>query len=419
MAVVRFPGTDSHNSRQYSDERRSRSRAEYDYIDDQIEASEASRVRRREILRLILRGAAAAAAAALVAALLMYLSSQRVYSTATSQVVYETSAQDNVNYLALNDSIVYYSGDGASCMNRKGTMVWSLSFEMQNPVVSSAGSLLAIGDYGGSTIYLQSSSEIIGTIDTNLPIRDLCVSEGGRIAAVLYDSDVTWIYLFSSSGDTIAYIKTTMSQSGYPVSISLSPDGELLCVSHLITDSAGVSSSVAFYNFGAVGQNYAENNVSGFNYDDEVVVYTLYMTDSVCAAVSDSRIVFYSGSEIPQSSANAMFSQELEGIYAGGNHIGLLFPDSSGEEDYTLQIYGTDGSVSGEIDFSMEFTDIQIADNLVYIHNDTELLMYTTTGQLRYDGNFPESVYQIVPVGTQSNVLYAVTGDAIEKITLQ
>lgn len=453
MAVVRFPGGEDTNAYYDDDadlsreEYRSRSagrqdsarsgdssrrretgdrprrgwsgRSEEEFIDEQIEAGERSRARFRHVLGLLLRVLAAAACVGIVIFFLQYLSARRVYSTASSQPIFSTTVQDDVSYLALNGSIVYYSRDGASCMTRKGSMVWSLSYEMQEPIVSTAGDILAIADYGGSTIYLQSSSGVLGTVNTNMPIRTLCVSESGRIAAVLYDTDITWIYLFSSDGDTIAYIKTTMSQSGYPLSVALSPDGELLCVSHLITDSTGVSTSVAFYNFGSVGQNYAENNVSGFNYDDEVIPYTLYMNDSVCVAVSDSRIVFYTGSEIPQSSANAMLSQEILGVYADDSHIGLLLADSTGAEDYVLRIYGTDGSVDAEISFSMQYTDIRIANGNVYIHNDTELLMYTTSGQLRYDGAFPESVYQIIPAGSQTNVLYIVTEDAIEKMTLQ
>ena len=397
---------------------RARSRESDDYIDEQIERGEELREKRRLFLRIALRVLAACACAAVAVGFFMYLAAQRVYSTASSQAIYETSMQEDVEYLALNGNIVYYSKDGVSCLSRKGAMVWSLSYEMQKPLVSTAGDRLAIADYGGSTIYLQSSSEIIGTIGTDLPIRSICASESGRIAAVLYDADVTWVYLFSEEGDIISTVRLSMSVSGYPISVALSPDGERMCVSHLTADSEGIGTSVAFYNFGSVGQNYADNNVSSFDYD-EIVPYTRYMSDSACVAVSDSRLVIYTGSEIPESSVNVMFSQELEGVFAGEDYIGLLFPDSSGEEDYVLQIYDTNGNVTGTISFSQAYTDIRISGERVYIHNDTELLMYTVSGQLRYDGEFPESVYQIIPAASGANVLFIVTEDAIEKMTLQ
>ena len=44
----------------------------------------------------------------------------------------------------------------------------------------------------------------------------------------------SWVYLYDSEGNTLANFKTTMKDSGYPISISLSPNAELLCVSYLI-----------------------------------------------------------------------------------------------------------------------------------------------------------------------------------------
>lgn len=290
---------------------------------------------------------------------------------------------------------------------------------MQNPVVAKAGNVLAIGDYNGSTIYLVNDESSIGTVDTSLPIRDLSVSENGEVAAVLADTDTTWVYLYASDGSTIAYFKTTMSQSGYPVSVAVSPDGELVCVSHLLTDSTGVHSSIAFYNFGAVGQNVAENNVAGFNYEDEIFPYTRYMTDSSCVAVSDARIAWFNGKEIPQNGQNAMFSEELQGIYDGEKYIGLLFPDTSGAGLYSLHIYDTVGNEISEVSFDQSFTNIQIAGNCIYINDDSSMSIYTVQGQLRYSGTFPMKVISVIPEENTNSRLFLATENGIEEMTLQ
>lgn len=418
MAVVKFRNPNHPNS-EYEDWEEEEDKDDEGFIDEQIEENERSKERRMEIVRLFLRCLVVAFILLLIGLFFRYLNSKRVYSVALSEKIYEMSLQDNVTCVSLGDSLVYYSKDGATCLNGSGSVLWSISFEMQDPLVSKAGDLIAIGDYGGSTVYLESESEVLGTIDTNLPLLDLCVSENGEVAAVLSDTDTIWIYLFNSEGETIAYIKTTMSQSGYPLCVSLSPNGELLCVSHLTADSAGLSSSIAFYNFGEVGQNYAENNVSGFNYEDEVFPYTRFMNSSTCVAVSDSRIVFYTGKEIPQSGSNAMFDEELEGVYGSDDYVALLFPDSSGSEEYCLQVYDTSGQMTAEIPFTMEYTGIQVAGENVYINNDTDLLIYTVSGQLRYDGTLPATASQVVALGQSVDRFYLVTEDAIEKVTLQ
>ena len=421
MAVIRFRNPNSPDSFWQQDEYDDRAYRdnEEDFIDERIEEGERLRKRRRELLRLAARMAGAAAVCGLIALFMWYLNSHRVYSTASSEVIFEMTLQDDIGCIALGSNLVYYSQDGASCLNTRGEMVWSLSYEMQSPIIAKAGNLLAIGDDGGSMIYLQSDSEILGTINTNLPIRELCVSESGRVAAVLADTDINWVYLFNSAGETIAYIKTTMGQSGYPVSLALSPGGELLCVSHLVADSSGIGSSVAFYNFGSVGQNYAENNVSGFNYDDEIFPFLYYINDSTCAAVSDARIVFFSGKEIPQSSSNALFTENLEGVFCGGEYVALLFPDSTGTEDYSLQVYDSSGNRTTTIAFSMAFTGIEIAGERIYISNDTELLIYTASGQLRYDGELPSAAREVISTGKSANRVFLLTEEGIERVTLQ
>lgn len=155
----------------------------------------------------------------------------------------------------LGGNVLLYSKDGASCIDVKGNAVWNHTYEMQSPMVAISGQTVAIGDYNGRTIYVMDKNSQRGTINTNLPIRDFCVSENGVVAAVLDDAEVTRIYVYNGNENTeepLIYGRATMDKSGYPVSISLSPDGKLMVVSYLYVDSGNMKSSVAFYNFGEV-----------------------------------------------------------------------------------------------------------------------------------------------------------------------
>lgn len=389
------------------------------FIDEELEDSENTWKRRREILRLLLHAAGIAAAFGAMAALILFLASQRVYSGSSTSVVKEMAVQDGTSFATLGSNIVYYTRDGASCLSPKGKLIWSISYEMQRPLVSQAGDVLAIGDYNGSVIYLQNAAGTLGSVNTNMPIQALAVSESGEVAAVLADTDVVWVYLFDSTGNTIAYFKTTMSQSGYPISVAVSPSGELVCVSHLLAAGDGLSSSVAFYNFGDVGQNVAENNVSGFNYDNEVFPVTTFLSDSVCAAVSDSRIAFFNGRQIPQSGNNAMLSQELKGTYVGDNYIGLLFASDGTENQSLLQIYDASGAVTGSITLSADYTDIQIAGKAVYVSSDSSLAIYSVEGKERYEGDFDQKVWTVIPRRDTIRKLYLATENGIEQMTLR
>ena len=129
--------------------------------------------------------------------------------------------------LSLGGQIIQYSKDGISCLGESGQVMWNQTYEMQNPIAHTCQNIVAVGDYNGHNIYVNSVSGALGEVDTNLPIRDFCVSSQGVVAAVLDGTDVTWIYLYDAKGNTLASFKTTMKDSGYPVSISISPNGEL------------------------------------------------------------------------------------------------------------------------------------------------------------------------------------------------
>ena len=180
---------------------------------------------------------------------------------------------DGSTCLSYGNGFLSYSGDGISYTDAKGNAVWNQAYEMQEPLIRVAGGRVAAADYNGHIIYSIAQDGSYTEIDTNLPIREIAVSESGTVAAVLEDTNITWIYLYSSLGETIAYLRTTMPNSGYPSALALSPDGSMLAVSYLTVDNGSAKSSVAFYNFSAVGQNYVDNFVSGSDYADAVIPF--------------------------------------------------------------------------------------------------------------------------------------------------
>lgn len=132
------------------------------------------------------------------------------------------------------------------------------------------------------------------------------------VAAVLEDTNITWIYLYNSQGDKVAYVKTTMQKSGYPAALALSPDGKLMAVSYIAVENGSTKSSVAFYNFSSVGQNFVDNFASGADYVDAVIPYITFLSNDTAFAVADNRLVIYSGDQRPKSSADVFLDGEIQ-----------------------------------------------------------------------------------------------------------
>ncbi len=324
----------------------------------------------------------------------------------------------DVNLMPFSGHLLSYSKDGANCMDTKGNAVWNQTFEMQNPMVDICQNVVAIGDYNGRTIYVMDTTGALGNITTNRPVRDFCVASNGVVAAVLDDTDVTLICLYDAKGNELVRFRTTMKESGYPVNVSISPSGELVCVSYMFVDSGQMKSSVAFYNFGAVGQNNTDNYVSGYDYLNAIVPLTHFLDNRSIFAVSDDRIMFYSGAQKPVSVAETLVSEEIRGVYYGDEYIGLVFNSTQGSSRYRLDVYQKSGAFQQSIEFDLEYTNILFHEDQIIIHNESQCSIYNSKGVQKYDGKFSKTVLVLIPLSGNYRYM-VVTPDSIDTIELQ
>lgn len=317
----------------------------------------------------------------------------------------------------LSGTLFTYSNDGMSCIDSRGIMIWNQTYEMQNPIIRTCKKTIAVGDYNGRSIYVADTQGMIGTIDTTMPIRDFCVSSNGIVAAVLDDSTVTAIYLYSTTGEQLAYFKTTMSKSGYPIAIDISSDGKQAAVSYIKAESGKIYSSVGFYNFSAVGQNYTDNLVSGYGYLDAVVPLIHFMDNDTIFAVADNRLMFYRGKQKPENLADILISEEVQSVFYSDSHVGLVFYDSTGQNTYRLEVYDTNAKKVSEIYFDIEYTNILFDTAGIIIHSDSDCLIYDWDNRLKYEGSFVERISCLIPSGNIAKYTI-ITDDTIQQIEL-
>lgn len=320
--------------------------------------------------------------------------------------------------LRLGESILTYSKDGAHCIDVNGNVTWNQTFEIQDVELAFSGDTVAIGDYNGRSIYVANPNELLGTITTTMPIRDLAVAQTGRVTAVLADTDVAWINTYDSDGKLCYKGQASMNNSGYPTAISLSPNGDLLAVAYMYLDAGVLKTNVAFYNFGEVGDNYSDHFVGVHIYPDLVVPYIQFMNDSTAFAVGDSRLMIYKGSQKPVSQAEYLYDKEVRSIYYNEDYVGLVFLADNTENRYMLEVYNANGERACKYYFDMDYTDVFFGKDNFVIYNETKCQIVNLDGTIKYDGDFLESVEVMVATGnTYKYVL--LTDDSIDTIQLK
>ena len=322
----------------------------------------------------------------------------RHYYRAEIRVIREFISEEGAQYTNFNGHVLQYGPNGVTCANADGKVKWSITYEMDQPMISISGDVAAIADYGGRTIYVMNTDKQMCTISTGLPIHKIAASECGEVAAVLDDNKTTWIRLYSKKGKEIAYFVRSMEENGYPMDVAVSPDGTLVCISSFMLKDSSATSCLSFYDFGKAGKDYPQHLVGNFEYKDEVFPYVRFMGNDVCAAASDARFVVFDTSRTePQNSINNMLTENLQGIFAGKKYIGLLFTDLTRENLYRLDIFGKNGKKEGSVGFTMAFNDIQIVGNRVYINNEQSMQIFTLEGREIFNGGFDRMVKQLIP----------------------
>ncbi len=342
----------------------------------------------------------------------------KVYTEIIELSSVEVKIASDAQLVPFASRLITYSKDGISCMDTKGNAVWNQTFEMQNPIVDINQNVAAVGDYNGRQIYVMNTESLLGSITTNRPVRNFCVSAGGVVAAVLDDTDVTLIYLYDAQGNELVHFRTTMKESGYPVNVSISPSGELVCVSYLYVDGGHMKSSVAFYNFGAVGQNSTDNYVSGYDYIDAVVPFTRFLDNRSLFAVSDDRIMFFGGAQKPVSVAENLLDDEVRGVYYGSEYVGLVFSSKESGSRYRLDVYHKSGTFEQSIEFDIECRDILFHEDQIIIYNESDCRIYNSKGMEKFAGKFNKTALMLIPQNAAYNYM-VVTPEAVDTIELR
>lgn len=348
--------------------------------------------------------------ALLVAAVILWM--RRGYTRAELIRIAQISAVDGAGYENFGGKVVQYSNAGAVCIDQRGNTLWNVTYEMQQPITSISGNVLAIANRDGYYVYVMNTQGLMGTIRTTLPIHNIAAAENGEVAVIMNDNKTTWIRLYTAEGREIAYIVQTMEENGYPIAAAVSPDGETLCLSSVQMANSAVKTNISFYNFGKEGRKVSDHLVQHSDFIDEVIPFLHYTDNSTCVCVSDKQLFcFWSTLFRPSGSTYVSLPDNMQGVFCSDSFIGVLSSNTKGKSQYTLELFNKRGESVGKVNFSMQYMDIAISGDKVYIYNEQQCQIYTVSGHRLFDGTFGRSIRAMIPGAGLSDLLVVTEGE--------
>ena len=357
----------------------------------------------------------------IVCALLLAIYLFCVYRTYNNYKVRKTikiETGTNSQYQAFGEFVVKYSNDGISYINGTET-IWNEAYEMKSPIVDGCGDYLAIADKNSNTIYIFNKKGKVGEVNTSYPIIKIEVAQQGVVAALLEEASANYIELYDKEGNLIVSHKSLLSENGFPLSFSISNDGEKMMTSYLSIKEGSTENQVIFYNFSNVGKDEVDRVVGTFNQYGETIVPAVYFVSNEDAiAIGDNVLTIYKMKEKPTIRKEIKFDKEIQKVFYNEKYVGLIFENSKGDTPYKMEVYSLSGEKIMSKEIEMNLDHVKFAGKNVLMYDDVTCELISLKGVVKFKHVFTKQLDAIVPMES-TNTFLLMTKNKIEEISLR
>ena len=355
----------------------------------------------------------------IVCALLLAIYLFCVYRTYNNYKVRKTikiETGTNSQYQAFGEFVVKYSNDGISYINGTET-IWNEAYEMKSPIVDVCGDYLAIADKNSNTIYIFNKKGKVGEVNTSYPIIKIEVAQQGVVAALLEEASANYIELYDKEGNLIVSHKSLLSENGFPLSFSISNDGEKMMTSYLSIKEGSTENQVIFYNFSNVGKDEVDRVVGTFNQYGETIVPAVYFVSNEDAiAIGDNVLTIYKMKEKPTIRKEIKFDKEIQKVFYNEKYVGLIFENSKGDTPYKMEVYSLSGEKIMSKEIEMNLDHVKFAGKNVLMYDDVTCELISLKGVVKFKHVFTKQLDAIVPMES-TNTFLLMTKNKIEEIS--
>lgn len=316
------------------------------------------------------------------------------YKTIDSVERADTSA---TQFALFQGKILKYSNDGAIYTDTENNTIWNQTFEMDSPLVAMNDSYVAFADVDGQVVYILNEEGLQGTVNTTMSIKKIDVAEHGTIAVLMENQNTSYLALYNMEGDKLAEGAIHVENSGYPLDIALSDNGENLAVSILDINSGSVKTTLSFYNFGTVGQNKIDNIVNTFSYAGNVIPRLEYIDDTTMLAFADNGVMIFKGAQVPEQTGEVLVSSEIKSIFYDNSYFGLIIQDKEVENGRKMVVYDLNGTEVTGVSLDMGYDDVYFLKNHeICVQNENQCQIYTRHGVKKFESTFEAELYYVM-----------------------
>lgn len=366
---------------------------------------------RRHRIKLLRRGIIIAVVVLLMIAGIGIYTSLRQYTEFDVRTSIPRADTKATQFATFQKKILKYSNDGAFLTDHNNEVIWNQAYEMARPSIDMCDGYLTIYDKGGKDIYIFTQAGLVKAIETRMPITQVSVASQGTIAVLTDNRTTGQLTLYDKNGAELVNGAIHGKKGGYPIAIALSDDAIKLGVSLLDINGGNVKTTLAFYNFGAVGENAIDHIVSANTYEDLLIPELDFVSKDRMLAIGDSKLLIYEGTQSPKLAKEIPFVGETKSVFYNQKYVGIVQNSSDAASKHQIQAYDFSGKLLLDELSNLEYSSIELLDSdEICLYNRTICDIYTIRGVFKFHHEFEDELYYVMPGGSGLDYTFILNG---------
>lgn len=339
----------------------------------------------------------------------------QTYSKMRPLESYGSKGTDNSSYQQFADGVLKYSRDGIAYLNRKGEEQWNQSYQIKNPFVSTTKKSAAVADRGGNDIYVFDKKELKGEIHTNYPIERIAVAENGIVSVLLRNESSPKIVCYDATGNVLVEHRASLTGTGYPIGMAISPDGTRLQVSYLCVADGVQATRVAYLDFEKSEEDEKEYRQTEDIYKNTVLPVSFFVSRRTSVLVGEQSFLIYKEAEQPKATRTVELHKEVRSFFHDEEYLGFILKNDG--EGYELRLYDMEGNQKLSKTFTGEYSNVKAADGNIILYDGKNCLIFSELGVKKFEGEADKEILEILPI-VGINKYLVMSADGMEEVRL-
>lgn len=328
----------------------------------------------------------------------------------------DNQGTDNSSYLEFANGVLRYSRDGIAYLDKKGVEQWNQAYQIKNPFVNISKKAVAVADRGGNDVYVLDEKGLKGEIHTNYPIEKIAVAENGIVSALLKNGSNPQVVCYDATGNVLAEHRASLTGTGYPIGMALSPTGTKLQITYLCVEDGVQATRVICFNFGQSEDEDKEYETVEEVYKNTVIPVLFFVNDKTSVLAGDQGFIIYKESNRQMKAVRTIeLDKEVKGVFYDDEYLGFILKNEG--EACELRLYDMEGKQKLSRTFTGEYANVKMSQGNVLMYDGKKCRIYSELGVEKFEGEVDKDIMEIRPLAGINKYLL-MSADGMEEVRL-